>query len=225
MSSQYRFLPAPQLPAMDDSERLRRAEDYYRKMSLRRTIRHFSERPVERRVIEQCLLAAGTAPNGANLQPWHFCAVADMAVKHQIRSAAEAEEREFYQTRATGEWLADLAPLGTDADKPFLEVAPWLIVVFARIWRPDPDGGSRHRKNYYVSESVGIATGFLISALHECGLATLTHTPSPMKFLNTILGRPDNERPFLILVTGHAAAGATVPDITKLSLENLATFY
>lgn len=225
MNRQFPFIPAPRLPEMEESERIQRAENYYRKMTDRRTIRQFSSRPVDRKVIEYCLLTAGTAPNGANLQPWHFCAVEDGAVKRRIRLAAEAEEREFYQSRATDEWLADLEPLGTDANKPFLEVAPWLIVVFARIWRADPGGGTKHLKNYYVSESVGIATGFLISALHECGLATLTHTPSPMKFLNSILDRPDNERPFLVLVTGHTAEGATVPDIAKMPLEKLATFY
>jgi nitroreductase len=188
----------------------------------RRTVRHFSPRPVPREVIETAILAAGSAPNGANLQPWHFVAIQDGATRQRIREAAEVEEREFYAGRATPEWLADLAPLGTDAEKPFLEDAPWLIAVFAERWRALPHGA--RRPNYYVQESVGIATGFLIAALHHAGLATLTHTPSPMGFLNGILGRPANEKAFLLLVVGYPAPDAQVPVITKKPLAAIATF-
>jgi iodotyrosine deiodinase len=188
----------------------------------RRTVRDFSAEPVPREVLEPCLLAAGSAPNGANIQPWHFVCVSDQALKREIRVAAEAEEREFYAERATPEWLEDLAPLGTDPNKPFLETAPWLVAIFAQRWRPMSDGG--RRANYYVPESVGIATGFLIAALHHAGLATLTHTPSPMGFLNRILGRPESEKPFLLLVVGYPSDEARVPAITKKPLDAIATF-
>ena len=173
-------------------------------------------------MIETCLRTAGTAPNGANLQPWHFVVVADPAVKRRIRVAAEAEEREFYSSRAPQEWLDALAPLGTDAAKPFLETAPYLIAIFAQSYGLLPDG--RKVKHYYVAESVGIATGFLIAALHHAGLATLTHTPSPMGFLNEILQRPPHERPYLLLVVGYPADDAQVPAITKKPLDEIATF-
>jgi len=201
---------------------LQRAADYYADLRRRRTVRQFSDRPVPRPVIEQCLLAAGTAPNGANLQPWHFVAVSDTQVKSQIRQAAEAEEYDFYHRRAPQEWLDALSPFGTDEVKPYLEIAPFLIIIFAQSYGVLPDG--RKVKNYYVSESVGIATGILITALHHAGLVTLTHTPSPMGFLNKILGRPENERPFLILVTGYPAEDARVPQITKKPLDEIATF-
>jgi nitroreductase len=191
-------------------------------MRRRRTVREFSDRPVPRSVIEACLRTAGTAPSGANQQPWHFVAVSDPAVKSHIRQAAEAEEREFYERRASQEWLDALAPLGTDAHKPFLEIAPYLIAIFAQTYGMGADGGKI--KHYYVTESVGIATGLLIAALHHAGLATLTHTPSPMGFLNEILGRPANERPFLLLVVGYPAENAQVPAITKKALEEIATF-
>lgn len=200
---------------------LARATTFASELRRRRTVRHFSAEPVARELIEAAVWAAGSAPNGANLQPWHFVAISDPAIKSQIRTAAEAEEREFYANRATAEWLADLAPLGTDADKPFLETAPWLIAVFAQRWRLTPSG--ERRANYYVSESVGIATGFLIAALHHAGLATLTHTPSPMGFLNTILERPESEKPFLLLIVGHPADDAQVPSITKKDLAEICT--
>jgi nitroreductase len=168
------------------------------------------------------LLAAGTAPSGANLQPWHFVVVSDSAIKHRIRVEAEKEEHEFYTSRAPQEWLDALAPLGTDENKPFLETAPYLIVIFAQSYGVLADG--RRVKNYYVQESVGIATGMLITAIHNAGLVSLTHTPSPMGFLNEILGRPANEKPFLILVVGYPAEDAVVPDIGKKSLEEIATF-
>ncbi len=182
-------------------------------MVRRRTVRHFSDRPVPRSVIEDCLAVAGSAPSGANLQPWHFVAVADSALKHEIRIAAEAEEREFYEHRAPKEWLEALAPIGTDSNKPFLDIAPWLIAVFSQPYRLLPSGG--RMKHYYATESVGIATGFLVAAIHQAGLAALTHTPSPMAFLNRILGRPAHEKPFVLLVVGHPAEEATVPDIGR----------
>jgi len=199
-----------------------RAAAFYADVQRRRTVRHFSERTVPRGVIENCLRAAGTAPNGANLQPWHFVVVSNPAIKHEIRTAAEAEERAFYAGGAPQAWLDALAPLGTDASKPFLETAPYLIAIFAQSYGLLPDG--RKVKNYYVTESVGIATGILITALHHAGLVSLTHTPSPMGFLNKILQRPDNERPFLLLVVGYPAHEARVPNIGKKTLDEIATF-
>jgi len=207
---------------MTDAQRLARATDFANELSQRRTVRDFAPTPVARAVIEQCLRAAGTAPSGANQQPWRFVAIADPTLKHRIREAAEAEEREFYAHRAPAEWLQALAPLGTDADKPFLDVAPWLIAVFYERFGLD-DAGTKH-KRYYPHESVGIATGLLIAALHRAGLATLTHTPSPMGFLNDILDRPKNEMPYLLLVAGHPASGCRVPDVVRLGLESIATF-
>jgi iodotyrosine deiodinase len=199
------------------------AREHLERMKRRRTVREFSAEPVPDSVIENCLRTAGTAPSGANLQPWHFAVVRSPSVKKQIRIAAEAEEREFYQHRAPQEWLDALAPLGTDANKPFLETAPCLIVIFAKAYDLLPDG--RRVKSYYVSESVGIATGFLIQALHHVGLATLTHTPSPMAFLGKILNRPANERPIILLVVGYPAESAKVPKITKKSLNEIASFH
>ena len=216
------FIPLPDYRSYPPAEMAQRAADFYDELRRRRTVRDFSERPVPREVIDTCLRTAGTAPNGANLQPWHFVVVADPAVKRQIRVAAEAEEREFYSSRAPQEWLDALAPLGTDAAKPFLETAPYLIAIFAQSYGLLPDG--RKVKHYYVAESVGIATGFLIAALHHAGLATLTHTPSPMGFLNEILQRPPHERPYLLLVVGYPADDAQVPAITKKPLDEIATF-
>jgi len=200
----------------------RRATFFRKEMQRRRTVRHFSDRLVPRAIIEECLLAAGTAPSGANLQPWHFVVVSQAKAKHEIRVAAEEEEQDFYQRRAPQEWLDALAPLGTDAHKPFLDVAPYLIAVFGKNHSELPDG--RRVKNYYVHESVGIATGILITALHNAGLVSLTHTPSPMGFLNTILNRPSDEKPFLLMVTGFPAEEAHVPVIQKKPLDNIATF-
>ena len=200
-----------------------RAAQFAAKMQSRRSVRAFDARAVPREVIESCLRAAASAPSGANQQPWRFVAVSDPAIKHRIREAAEAEEREFYGRRASDEWLDALAPLGTDADKPFLDTAPWLIAIFVERIGVAPDGGKA--KRYYPDESVGIATGLLIAALHQAGLATLTHTPSPMKFLNEILQRPSSrERPFLLLVVGYPAPGCEVPDIERLPLEQIAFF-
>ncbi len=199
-----------------------RAAAFRDQMQRRRTVRHFSEATVDRPVIEECLLVAGSAPSGANLQPWHFVVVSDAALKARIREGAEKEEREFYHGRAPQEWLDALAPLGTDDRKPFLEDAPYLIAIFAQSYALLPDG--RKVKNYYVQESVGIATGMLITAIHHAGLVSLTHTPSPMGFLNTILSRPANEKPYLLLVVGYPADGAVVPDIGKKPLSEIATF-
>lgn len=199
-----------------------RAEDFRSDLARRRSVRDFAPDPVPREIISTCLAAAGSAPSGANQQPWRFVAVSDAGVKKAIRDAAEAEEREFYERRAPEAWLEALAPLGTDASKPFLEIAPWLIAVFYEAYGLAPDGGRERR--YYPMDSAGIATGFLIAALHRAGLATLTHTPSPMAFLNAILGRPDNERPFVLLVAGYPAPGATVPAITRKPLEEIAAF-
>lgn len=217
-----RLIPIPDYRAYPEEEMMRRSADFYADIRRRRTVRDFSDRPVPRAVIEDCIRAAGTAPNGANLQPWQFVVVGDADIKHRIRVAAEEEEKAFYTDRAPQEWLDALAPLGTDANKPFLETAPYLIAIFAQRYGLLPDG--RKVKHYYTVESVGIATGFLIAALHHAGLASLTHTPSPMDFLNQILGRPDNERPFLLLVIGYPADDARVPAITKKSLEDIATF-
>lgn len=216
-------VPLPVREALDDAERLSRAQAFADELALRRTVRDFADTPVAREVIEACLRAAGTAPSGANQQPWRFVAVSDPDVKRHIRQAAEAEEREFYAHRAPPEWLQALAPLGTGADKPFLEIVPWLIGVFYERFGLDADG--RKHKRYYPHESVGIATGLLIAALHRAGLATLTHTPSPMGFLNEILGRPRNEMPYLLLVAGHPAAGCRVPDIERLPLSAYTTFF
>jgi nitroreductase len=203
-------------------EMKQRAAEFRRQMQRRRTVRQFSDRPVPREVIEECLMVAGSAPNGANLQPWQFVVVSDPRVKHEIRVAAEQEEREFYQRRAPQEWLDALLAIGTDEYKQFLETAPYLIVIFGKSHSLLPDG--RRVKNYYVNESVGIATGFLIAAIHHAGLVSLTHTPSPMGFLNGILHIAPDAKPFLILVVGYPAENAQVPDIGKKSLAEIASF-
>jgi nitroreductase len=217
-----RMLPLRGYRVLEPEAMARRARAFYREIRRRRTVRQFSDRPVPRAVIEHCLRAAGSAPSGANQQPWHFVVVSDPALKARIRAAAEAEEEAFYGGRAPEDWLAALAPLGTDARKPFLETAPYLIAVFAQSYGRSADG--RQVKHYYVAESVGIAVGFLIAALHHAGLATLTHTPSPMGFLNELLDRPSNERPYLLLVTGYPAPDARVPDIDRKRLGEIATF-
>jgi iodotyrosine deiodinase len=197
----------------------KRTTDYYQHLDNRRTIRDFSDKPVPKSVIEALILTASTAPSGAHKQPWTFCAIEDPSVKSAIRVAAEKEEYESYTSRMSEQWLKDLAPIGTDWQKPFLEIAPWLIVVFAQ------STGAQKEKHYYVQESVGIACGFLIAAIHNAGLCTLTHTPSPMNFLKTVLKRPDNERPFLLLPIGYPADDVFVPNIHRKSLENVAVFY
>jgi iodotyrosine deiodinase len=203
-------------------EMRQRAIDFRTHMQRRRTVRHFSDRPVPREVLEECLLTAGSAPSGANMQPWHFVVVSDPQTKHEIRIAAEQEETEFYYRRAPQAWLDALSVIGTDEHKPFLEAAPCLIVIFGKNHSILPDG--RRVTNYYVNESVGIAMGFLIAAIHNAGLVSLTHTPSPMGFLNSMLNIPPDEKPFLILVVGYPAEDAKVPAIQKKSLEEIATF-
>ena len=207
---------------LEEQAMQQQAESFYLQMSKRRSVRDFSDQPIPPSVLEHAILAAGSAPSGANMQPWHFVVVQNPEIKKRIRLAAEKEERELYDHRASDEWLDALAPLGTDADKPFLETAPALIAIFLKKVTIDADG-TRH-KNYYTPESVGIATGVLITALHQAGLATLTHTPSPMKFLTEILQRPSHERPFLLLVVGYPAEGALVPNIQRLPLSDIATF-
>lgn len=207
-----------EIPVFSEEETVQKAADFYEAMDARRSVRHFSDKPVLRSIIEKLILTASTAPSGAHKQPWTFCAISDPSVKSQIRAAAEKEEFESYNGRMSEQWLKDLAPLGTDWEKPFLEIAPWLIVVFAQ------STGTAKEKHYYVQESVGIACGFLIAAIHQAGLVTLTHTPSPMNFLKTLLKRPDNERPFLLLPVGHPADDVLVPDIERKSLEKVAVF-
>lgn len=203
-------------------EMQKRSSDFYRLIKKRRTVREFSDKPIPEGVIENCLLAAGTAPNGANKQPWHFVVVKDPSVKQKIREAAEEEEQEFYNRRAPEDWLEDLKPFATNEHKPFLEKAPVLIGIFSQAYHINKSGGKE--KHYYVKESVGIATGMLITALHQSGLATLTHTPSPMGFLNEIMQRPTHEKPFLLLVVGYPEEGVEVPDISKKPLDEIASF-
>ena len=205
-----------------EAEMQSRAESFEQLMHSRRTVRDFSDRPVPKEVIESCLLTANSAPSGANRQPWHFVVVSDPALKKQIRKGAEEEEHEFYADRAPKDWLEALAPLGTDANKPFLETAPYLIVVFAQKYLLDEKG--KKLKNYFVTESTSIATGLLIAALHNAGLASLTHTPSPMKFLNTILSRPISEKPLMILVAGYPIKNVQVPAISRKPLKEIASF-
>jgi nitroreductase len=220
--SEARFVPLTGYQEYPVDEMRRRALAFRDELRRRRTVREFSDRAVPREIIEDCIAAAATAPNGANRQPWHFVVVTDPAVKAAIRGAAEEEEAAFYGGRAPDDWIEALRHLGTDDRKPFLERAPYLIVVMAESYEVDPEG--TRSKNYYVQESVGIATGMLIAAVHNAGLASLTHTPSPMGFLNEILGRPKNERPFLILVVGYPEADATVPEIQKKPLDEITSF-
>jgi len=208
---------------LSEEEMKARALDFNALLQRRRTVRDFSSREVSREVIDACLAAAGSAPSGANRQPWHFALISNPAIKREIRSAAEVEEKEFYEKRAPQDWLDALAPLGTDSDKPFLEHAPYLIVVFAQKFILDPKGNKL--KNYYVTESASIATGLMIAALHNAGLATLTHTPSPMKFLNSILERPSTEKPLMVIVTGYPEEGARVPDIQRKALNEFVSVH
>ena len=210
----YEPLPLPDRVAVSDDKALTQAEGFLAQMKRRHSVRDFADTAVPMAVISACIATAATAPSGANQQPWHFVAISDPAVKSQIRVAAEAEERAFYDGGGGDDWLRALEPIGTGADKPHLEVAPWLIVVFAQRYGVTHDG--QRTKNYYVPESVGIATGFLIAALHHAGLVALTHTPNPMKFLNALCHRPDSEKPVMILVVGHPSANATVPAVAKI---------
>lgn len=217
-------LPEPRLvplafERLDDEQMLARAKAFHERANRRRSVRFFSDDPVPLEVVRTAIRSAGTAPSGAHKQPWTFVLVTDPEVKRKIRIAAEAEERETYEHRMSNEWRAALAPIGTDANKPFLETVPAIIVVFRQDWEPTEDGG--RRKNYYVQESVGIATGMLIAALNDAGLATLTHTPSPMKFLAEILERPANERPYLLLPVGYPSEECVVPDFERKPLEDI----
>jgi iodotyrosine deiodinase len=207
---------------VSEAEMTIRAGAFHALMQKRRSVRDFSERTVPRAVIDMALATAGTAPSGANQQPWHFACISSASLKRQIREGAEEEERAFYAGRAGEEWLGALAHLGTDADKPFLETAPWLIVIFAQRWGHNANG--KKVKHYYVPESVGIATGFLIAALHQAGLATLTHTPAPMNFLNRLCHRPEEEKAMILLVVGYPSENCRVPDITKKPLAEIASF-
>lgn len=210
----YEPLDLPDRADLDDARMLTEARAFHDRMTRRHTVRDFSDRPVDRAVIESCVAAAGTAPSGANHQPWHFVAVSNPGHKRRIRAAAEEEERRFYDGGGGDEWLKALEPIGTDGHKPHLEVAPWLIIVFAQRWGRFDDG--TRFKNYYVPESVGIATGVLLTALHHAGLCALTHTPNPMRFLGGLLDRPDSEKPVMIVAVGHPAADATVPRVAKI---------
>ncbi|MBL7888796.1 MAG: nitroreductase family protein [Bacteroidia bacterium] len=205
-----------------EAETLRKSQEFYSWMNKRRTVREFSEKPISRTIIENILLSASTAPSGAHKQPWTFCVITSPEIKKKIRIEAEKEEYESYNGRMTAEWLDDLAPLGTDWNKPFLETAPALIVVLKRVYEFTEKG---KKNNYYVSESVGLATGFLLAAIHNAGLVALTHTPSPMNFLTKILERPDNERPFLLIPIGYPLEKTQVPDLQRKTIEEMAVFY
>ena len=220
--SKKKFIPLLNYREYSIEEMKQRSSTFYAEMKRRRTVRQFSDRPVPRDIIEDCLCTASTAPSGANMQPWNFIIVSDHTIKRQIREAAEKIEREFYESDATQTWVKALDHLGTDQNKPFLEIAPYLIVIFSQLYGFLPDG--KKKKHYYVTESVGIATGMLIAALHHAGLAALTYTPSKMRFLNTILSRPSHEKPFMILVVGYPAEDTVVPEISKKTLEDIAIF-
>ena len=220
----YEAIPLPDRVTLEDADSLAAAQAFYQKMRTRHSTRDYVDTPVPRAVIESCIRSAGSAPSGANHQPWHFVAISDPGLKAQIRAEAEEEEKRFYAGGGGDEWIKALEPIGTTADKPHLTIAPWLIIVFAQRWGAFEDG-TRY-KNYYVPESVGIATGFLLATLHHAGLCTLTHTPNPMKFLNEALGRPASEKPTMIIAVGHPAQDATVPSVAKLKkpLEDISTF-
>ncbi|NRT15327.1 nitroreductase [Flavobacterium sp. 28A] len=210
-------------PILSDQEMLDRSQLFYKKMDSRRSVREFADRPIAREVIENILKTASTAPSGAHKQPWTFCVVENPEIKKQIRIAAEEEELESYESRMSSDWLDDLKPLGTDWRKPFLEIAPYLIIVFRRIYEFGPEG--KKKNNYYVQESVGLASGFLLAAIHNAGLVSLTHTPSPMNFISKILNRPENEKPFLLIPVGYPAEECWVPDLGRKELDEIAVFY
>ncbi len=222
MNEQKQTFVGYQHPWISLKEMIRISRDFYEHMNQRRTVRVFSGDSVPKKVIEHIIMTASTAPSGAHKQPWTFCAVCNDSIKSKIREAAEKEEYINYHGRMSDEWLDDLKAFGTDWHKPFLEIAPWLIIVFRKIY--DLEDGEK-RNNYYVNESVGIATGMLLTAIHMSGLVALTHTPSPMKFLGKILERPDNERPFLLIPVGYPAKDVKVPDISRKSLDEVAVFF
>jgi len=210
----YEAIPLPDRANMTDEEMQKAALAFYERIKTRHSTREFSDKPVPQEIIESCIRTAGSAPSGANHQPWHFVAIKNPDIKHQIRLAAEEEEKAFYAGGGGDEWIKALEPIGTGPEKPHLEIAPWLIVIFAQRYG-EFDDGTRY-KNYYVNESVGIATGFLLTALHQAGLSTLTHTPNPMKFLNVLLNRPQSEKPVMIIPVGHPTEDATVPVVAKI---------
>jgi len=216
--TEYPFVPLD-FRSFPEGEMLARVREFYQDLNRRRTVREYSDRPVPCEILQQAILAAGTAPSGAHKQPWTFVLVGDPAVKAKIREAAEIEEKENYTRRMPEAWLKDLAPLGTDENKPFLTTCPWFIVIFAQLWSLGANG--EKNKHYYVNESVGIATGMLLAALHRAGLATLTHTPSPMGFLHKILDRPENERAYMLIALGYPKKGCKVPDLQRKSLEQI----
>ena len=217
----YPFIPFKGV-GFSESETQTRSQDYYKFLDKRRTVRHFSDKPVPKEVIENIIMTASSAPSGAHKQPWTFCAVSDPVIKSKIRVAAEEEEYRSYHGRMSEEWLEDLAPLGTDEHKPFLEIAPWLIIVFKKPYDIIDD---KKKQNYYVNESVGLASGFLLTAIHNAGLVSLTHTPSPMKFLQKVLNRPENEKPFLLIPVGYPSEDAEVPDIQRKPPEDVIVYY
>ena len=220
--AEIKLVPLPSYQEYSPEEMLTRSQLFHEDLLRRRTVRNFSDKKVSRQIIDNCIAVANSAPSGANKQPWHFVVVCNPLIKKKLRIAAEEEESEFYSSRAPQEWLDALTPFGTDANKPFLETAPFLIAIFSKSLDILPDGTKV--KTYYATESTGIATGFLISAIHNAGLVCLTHTPSPMKFMNDILGRPQNEKPFLLLVVGYPADNAMVPDIIKKELKEVTTY-
>lgn len=209
--------------SVSEREVLKRSKDFYENMNKRRSVRDFSDKPISRELIENILKTAGSAPSGAHKQPWTFCVVENPEIKKQIRFAAEAEEKQSYEERMSEAWLKDIKPMGTDASKPFIEIAPYLIIVFKRLFEYDKNG--EKLQNYYVNESVGIACGMLIAAIQNAGLGTLTHTPSPMRFLEKILNRPDNERAFLLLPVGYVADECFVPELNRKSINDISVFY
>lgn len=217
------FINLPHIANYSNETMLAKSLAFNEMIQKRRTVRDFSNESVDKKIIEQCILAAGSAPSGAHMQPWHFSAISNQEIKSKLKIAAETEEKEFYEHRASQEWLKALEPLGTDTSKPFLETAPWLIAVFLERYGID-EKGNRY-KHYYTPESVGISCGMLITALHNCGLATLTHTPSPMGFLKEILKRPDNERAYMLIVCGHPDKEAKVPNLKRKDLNQIATFF
>jgi len=217
-----KFIPLKYTASFSNEKSLIKAQKFNKKIQKRRTVRDFSSQEIDEKVIQQCIKAAASAPSGAHMQPWHFVAISNPEIKSKIRQAAEIEEKEFYQHRASKEWLKALEPIGTDTNKPFLEKAPWLIAVFAKRYGIDNKGN--RVKHYYTPESVGIACGFLLTALHTAGLATLTHTPSPMGFLKDILKRPINERAYLLVVCGHPSENAMIPNLKRKLLEDIASF-
>ena len=224
MPGEHPFVPL-EFEEFPEQEMRRRAREFFERMDRRRSVRNFSDRPVPKEILEHAIRTAGTAPSGAHKQPWHFALVGDPKIKGEIQTAAEAEERESYEHRMPKAWLEDLEPLGTDWHKPFLSTCPWLIVVFSQSFGVVEGEPGAKRKHYYVQESVGISVGMMLAALHVAGLATLTHTPSPMGFLQQILGRPENERAYMLIAAGYPESGCKVPDLTRKRLEDILTTF